>query len=129
MNVALQVEQLSLFAEDRYLHQTTVREQSGLVRFYEDLPLAIQQFDPESQDDVEMRVHFHVPIYLDSFDHLKTSRAEIPETMAIAGQPGYCNHFEVETYAWNVLPQSLRQSELADGIAKELQWFRSNFLI
>jgi hypothetical protein len=33
-----------------------------------------------------------------------------------------CKHFEVETYAWNVLPEELRVDDLAEGIAKEMQW-------
>jgi hypothetical protein len=34
-------------------------------------------------------------------------------------------HFEVETYAWNVLPEHLQRSDLAQGIADELLWFRN----
>ena len=33
-------------------------------------------------------------------------------------------HFEVETYAWNVLPPELQRDSLADGIADELKWVR-----
>jgi hypothetical protein len=31
--------------------------------------------------------------------------------------------WEVETYAWGVLPAALRPDSLAAGIARELQWF------
>ena len=34
-----------------------------------------------------------------------------------------CQHFEVETYAWGVLPPELKQPDLAVGIAEELKWF------
>jgi hypothetical protein len=33
--------------------------------------------------------------------------------------------WEVETYAWGVLPKKLRPADLSEGIAAELQWFRS----
>ena len=33
-------------------------------------------------------------------------------------------HFEVETYAWNVLPKELQKDDLAEGIADELIWLR-----
>ncbi len=33
-----------------------------------------------------------------------------------------CKHFEVETYAWTVLPDELKTEDLARGIAKELLW-------
>ena len=32
-------------------------------------------------------------------------------------------HFEVETYAWSVLPESLQVGQLSDGIAREMRWF------
>ena len=32
-------------------------------------------------------------------------------------------HFEVETYAWSVLPDSLQVGQLSDGIANEMRWF------
>ena len=34
-------------------------------------------------------------------------------------------HFEVETYAWNVLPEEHRSiaGDLASGIAEEMRWF------
>ena len=34
-------------------------------------------------------------------------------------------HFEVETYAWNVLPEEHQVSNLADGIAKEMTWVKN----
>ena len=33
-------------------------------------------------------------------------------------------HFEVETYAWNVLPEEHQVANLADGIAKEMAWVK-----
>ena len=32
-------------------------------------------------------------------------------------------HFEVETYAWGVLPESLQVDQLSEGIAREMKWF------
>ncbi len=108
--------QLAAFAEDRYLHQTMV-QRIGKTTFYEDLPLALQAEAPGG----EWRVHFHVPIYLRSFGQLEATQDDIRECMN-AVEPDV-QHFEVETYAWGVLPPELRQSELAAGIAQEMQWF------
>ena len=36
-------------------------------------------------------------------------------------------HFEVETYAWNVLPKELRTDDLAEGIAREILWLNDRF--
>ena len=38
-------------------------------------------------------------------------------------------HFEVETYAWNVLPEPLQPTDLAIGIARELQWLHQQCVI
>jgi hypothetical protein len=111
-------DQLAGFAEDRYLHQTVVRDAGGET-FYEDLPLALQ-----AGRDGEWRVHFHVPIYLESFGLLNATQQDIRECLDAVAEYSDVRHFEVETYAWGVLPPELRQPELAAGIAQEMQWFR-----
>src|SRR5581483_415175 len=67
------IKQLSVFAEDRYLHQTVVRRDGDDV-FYEDLGLALEA----ERDDWrgEWRVHFHVPIYLNEFGRLRATQDE-----------------------------------------------------
>jgi hypothetical protein len=112
--------QLSQFAEDRYLHQTVVRR-DGDDLFYEDLGLAL-----EAEQDAahgEWRVHFHVPIYLREFGRLASTQEQIGECLAAARRHSDCRHYEVETYAWSVLPAELKQPDLASGIAEELRWF------
>lgn len=111
--------QLRTFNEERYLHQTVVDGES----FYEDLLLAL-----EAQGDApvgEWRVHFHVPIYLKQFGLLESTQEQIPICLAAAREHTTCRHFEVETYAWGVLPAELKQPELAAGIAQELKWFEA----
>lgn len=117
----LALRQLASFAEDRYLHQTVV--QRGQPVFYEDLPKALA--DESAQRGSEWRVHFHVPIYLERFGLLGASRTHILECIREATKYQITNHFEVETYAWGVLPEELRQPDLAAGIAKEIDWFLS----
>jgi hypothetical protein len=114
------IKQLSQFAEDRYLHQTVVRRDSEDI-FYEDLPLALEAEanDPRG----EWRVHFHVPIYLQEFGKLRATQEQIGECLTAAKKHTDCKHFEVETYAWGVLPPELKQPDLAAGIAEELKWF------
>jgi hypothetical protein len=116
------IKQLSQYAEDRYLHQTVVRRDDEDI-FYEDLPLALEaeSIDPRG----EWRVHYHVPIYLQEFGRLRATQGQIGECLAAAKKHTNCQHFEVETYAWGVLPPELKQPDLAAGIAQELQWFES----
>jgi sugar phosphate isomerase/epimerase len=120
-----ELEQLASFAEDRYLHQTCVGSLDSKTppQFFEDLPLALQAV---RDGDTSLlgrpwRVHFHVPVYLERFGHLGTSREAIRECLkaALEFHP-QCDHYEVETYAWGVLPESLKRQELAEGIAEEM---------
>jgi hypothetical protein len=117
---AAAIKQLSQFAEDRYLHQTVVRR-DGEDFFYEDLNLALAAEAGEPRG--EWRVHFHVPIYLHEFGRLHSTQEQIAQCLAAARRHVTCRHFEVETYAWGVLPADLQQPELAAGIAQELSWF------
>lgn len=118
--------QLRDFAEDRYLHQTTIRRAPDAApEFFEDLPAALDAGGGASLPAGQWRVHFHVPIYVQRFGLLETTQAEILACLAAAQAGSAVTHYEVETYAWNVLPAALRQPRLADGIARELQWFGS----
>ncbi len=112
--------QLRQFAEDRYLHQTTAGAAdgggAGVEAFYEDLHEAIQS----QAMDRPWRVHFHVPIDLERFGLLETTRAEVLELLDLGPR---CAHFEVETYAWGVLPVQMRPAKLSEGIAREMKWF------
>lgn len=118
--------ELQAFDEPRYLHQTVV---AGKLQnhFYEDLSLAMSNRDVHRGVDGAWRVHFHVPIFLADLGHLATTQNEIRRCMdAIKGLPSESRptHFEIETYAWNVLPAKYGQPSLSMGIAKEIEWFK-----
>jgi len=118
---AAAVKQLAQFAEDRYLHQTVVHRGTDDV-FYDDLRPAL---DAEANDPRgQWRVHFHMPIYLKEFGRLRATQEQIEQCLAALRKHSDCQHFEVETYAWGVLPAELKQPELAAGIAEELKWFQ-----
>jgi hypothetical protein len=114
--------QLREFAEDRYLHQTVIRGAGG-DRFYEDLPQALAAHPDPAAANEPWRIHYHVPIYLARFGALSTTQSEITRCLAAARDLSKVSHFEVETYAWSVLPRELQQPQLADGIAEEIRWF------
>lgn len=119
------IAQLTAFAEDRYLHQTMVRQAPDAEPvFYEDLPLALREIENPSALTSEWRIHFHVPIYLTEFGSLGASQQAIVECLAEIGESHETGHFEVETYAWGVLPESLQHDDLASGIAAEMRWLQ-----
>lgn len=112
---------LARFREPRYLHQTVIRDAAGTTVFHEDLPAALSGLrgDPAG----EWRVHFHVPVYLERIGALGTTRDHVEQCLALLAGRGV-SHWEVETYAWDVLPEDLRRDTLAEGIADELAWVR-----
>ena len=116
--------QLTEFAEDKYLHQTTVVRADGSHDFVEDLPLLVNGLGADVTDQ-SWRIHFHVPIYLDHFGMLHATRDSVVECLQAARDTeglDFSGHLEAETYAWGVLPKDLSVDNLADGIARELQW-------
>ena len=112
-------DELAKFDEPRYLHQTVWRSPSGQTCFFEDLQAALT--DPRGLEQSEWRTHFHVPIYLKEIGRLETTQDEIDRCLQALSKDEVL-HFEVETYAWSVLPEGLREPSLADGIAREMAW-------
>jgi hypothetical protein len=128
------LDQLAAFAEDRYLHQTFQgraafgRQVDGRATSGElvsDLPLALAVVSHSGRLPTEpWRIHFHVPIDIDRFGLLETTRDDL--LACLAALPDHpIPHLEVETYAWSVLPPALRAPSLAAGIASELRWFHA----
>ncbi|QDV67785.1 Xylose isomerase-like TIM barrel [Rosistilla carotiformis] len=120
------IEQLTGFAEDRYLHQTMVVSKTGDKRLVEDLPELLGSGEPA--DDHSWRIHFHVPIYLDRFGQLHATRQAVVDCIvALSTTQGldFSGHLEAETYAWGVLPSALKVDNLADGIAEEMRWLQA----
>jgi len=122
---AAAIAQLREFAEDRYLHQTVVRPACDQPPvFYEDLPQVLRLVQDPANLTGQWRVHYHVPIYLERFGALETSRDDILRCLAEIRRIGDVRHLEVETYVWELLPRDLQRAGLADGIAEELRWLR-----
>lgn len=118
--------QLRQFAEDRYLHQTGVINQQGEFSLCEDLPQLLQRDTPVT--DQAWRIHFHVPIFLDAFGTLHSTRDAISdclEAYSALPEEHRVNHLEVETYAWSVLPAEMRSESLPQCIANEMSWLQA----
>jgi hypothetical protein len=134
---------------------STSTDQGTLERLLEDLPQALQLLrggsalastaaagSPQGAQAVlaarlpvhPWRVHFHVPIYVDRFGELQTTQGDIATAAAylethrqypVADRDWFTGHYEVETYAWTVLPTDWQAPDLASGIARELEYFKS----
>lgn len=124
-------EQLKTFNEIRYLHQVHIQpagDSSPEARtMLEDLPEAFER-QSNAPETGTWRIHFHVPIFQPQIDTLNTTQCEIRKCLDLllpkAGSTDFpSGHFEIETYAWTVLPEQLRAPKLSDGISSEMKWF------
>lgn len=96
------------FAEPVYFHQTLVRHAGGTITRHPDLPDFLTS--TPASDAVEARVHFHIPLDADPAPPLRSTRDHVSDLLRWRRKnPGACEHFEIETYTWGVLPEALRR--------------------
>jgi sugar phosphate isomerase/epimerase len=117
--------QLAAFAEPVYLHQAVQKTNGTLVRFV-DLPQALAAGG--AAQGAELRVHFHVPLFLEQMEHFGTTQAFLAEILAQHREQPISSHLEVETYTWDVLPKPYRTAGLSAAIARELDWVKAKLL-
>ncbi|MDX3453282.1 metabolite traffic protein EboE [Streptomyces sp. ME02-8801-2C] len=112
-------------AERRFLHQTrTISE--GRVVGVDDLPDALDGEGLPAVPGIRTpwRTHFHAPLHAEPEPPLRTTADQLTTVLTglLGGPNAVCDHIEVETYTWSVLPRP--PADLADGIAAELAWAR-----
>jgi hypothetical protein len=113
---------LEEFADTTYLHQVVGRTQGEDLNSYPDLPHAIAQLN--TTEDLEWRVHFHVPIFLENYGTFQSTQEDIVEVLKLVkADPSISSHLEVETYTWEVLPEDTHLT-LGEAISQELAWVR-----
>jgi len=110
---------LAPYNESTYLHQTVFATRNGTFEQFPDLGPALEAID--NPEYTELRTHFHVPIFTDTYGDLKSTQNEIVKVLDLWKNNPFTNHLEVETYTWDVLPDN-NQLELTDSIHRELQW-------
>ena len=113
---------LAQYDEPTYLHQVVAQCADGKFDKYPDLKQAIDSF--EEGKHTQWRVHFHVPLFLETYGLLSSTQSEIVKTLAIQKATPFTNHLEIETYTWGVLPASV-QVPLNESIIREINWVQS----
>lgn len=106
---------LAEFTEPRYLHQVRELRSDGAVLAADDLPAR------RLPGQGPWRVHYHVPLHWQpSADEPVQPTSDVLTAVLSAAD---CEHIEVETYTWEVLPPTQRprsDADLVTGIAREL---------
>lgn len=106
------------FAESTYLHQVVERRADGTLHHYPDLPQALDHYGRAME---EWRIHFHVPLFVNDYAGLASTRDDLVAALADLRDDPYCRHLEIETYTWEVLPPGLKE-DLATSIEREYRW-------
>ncbi|MBE1492770.1 metabolite traffic protein EboE [Plantactinospora soyae] len=124
------VDTLRGYVEPRFMHQTRARACAGAAdpadpaHAADDLDEALDAELPGS-----WRVHYHVPLHAVPAPPLESTVPVLRDALRelFSGPVAGCDHLDVETYTWGVLPAAQRpesDEELAAGIAAELAFAR-----
>lgn len=119
------VAKLHAFDEPVYFHQVIASYGADEpLRRFKDLPDALQfaQTNPNELGE-EWRVHFHIPIHAQPGGGFDSTRDHLIGAMDwLAANPTKCQHIEMETYTWEVLPAEMRSGDVVDQLVKEYEW-------
>ncbi|MGC5309280.1 metabolite traffic protein EboE [Micromonospora zamorensis] len=127
-------EALRRWVEPRFLHQTRGAGCAGLADpadpayAADDLDEALDRALPGP-----WRVHYHVPLHAPPEEPLGSTLPVLRAALRALfdGPTAGCDHLDVETYTWGVLPAARRpgtDAELAAGIAAELAFARDELV-
>ena len=116
---------LAEFADSVYLHQVRSRSPAGEITAYPDLPQALAA-GPGGALDL-WRVHFHVPVFLDTYGPLRSTAGLLNDDFARAVLEDGVDLLEIETYTFGVLPEALRARPVAESISEEYRWVLARF--
>ncbi|MEM6754546.1 MAG: metabolite traffic protein EboE, partial [Cyanobacteria bacterium P01_C01_bin.38] len=112
-------ERFQPFAESTYLHQVIARHPDGKLQHYQDLGAALSFL--EKTTALEWRTHFHVPLFIDDYQVLQSTQDDIVKVFELLQKNEICNHLEIETYTWEVLPPEMKV-DIAASIQREYEW-------
>ena len=114
---------LAAFADDVYLHQVVERRDDGTLTRHLDLPQALAAArESAGRGTREWRVHFHVPVFRERYGAFDGTQGYVAELLRLVRERAVSEHFEVETYTWDVLPEEFRREGIVGGIVRELEW-------
>ncbi len=114
---------LEKFIDVVYFHQVIERKKETPLKRYKDLDLALAEFQTPPGDLPEWRIHFHIPLHFQPTQLLDTTADHLLGLMdELARNPGLCQHIEMETYTWEVLPSEMKNLSVVDHLVKEYEW-------
>lgn len=118
------LERLKDFCDPVYLHQVKIRDGAAgkAIVSFKDLPDALEDSTMAQREGTQWRVHFHVPLYFEGDQVLYSTSSDLtPEFFSQLRESG-CEHLEIETYTFNVLPEYLKSKGLVESVSDEYAW-------
>ena len=116
------VDTLKRYAKTIYLTQTMEKRNGKLNRFLNlDDAIAAYEKDPGPR---EWRIHIHVPVFLDDLGQFRTTRFAIADALRFHKQRPLSRQLEIETYTWDMLPDSLKTGDIVEYVCREIDWVR-----
>ena len=112
---------INAFHEERYLHQTCARTRSRRHHVLRGPHPRAEARPRGARGVADAFPRAGLPRFVGRARH---DAGDILACMDACAELGLDPMWEVETYAWNVLPEEFRVDDLAEGIARELAWTR-----
>jgi len=69
-----------------------------------------------------------VPVFLDDLGQFRTTRFAIADALRMHKDKPLSRHLEVETYTWDMLPESAKSNDIVDYICRELDWVKGQLV-
>lgn len=119
---------LRSFVDTVYFHQVIERDSAGTIKRYKDLDVALDEAanwttSPEAQKQLEWRIHFHIPLQSEPTTIYESTSDHIQGVLDIlAKEPTLCPHIEMETYTWEVMPDTMKKRNVVDQLVNEYEW-------
>ena len=120
------VDTLKRYAKTIYLTQTLEKRDGKITRYLNvDDAIAAYENNPGPR---EWRTHIHVPVFLDDLGQFRTTRFAIEEALKFHKKTPLSRQLEIETYTWDMLPDSLKTGDIVDYVCRELDWVRGQLI-
>jgi sugar phosphate isomerase/epimerase len=121
------VDTLKRYSKTIYLTQT-LEKRNGKLNRYLNVDDAIAAFEKDPGGPREWRTHIHVPVFLDDLGQFRTTRFAIEDALRFHKKTPLSHHLEVETYTWDMLPDSLKTGDIVEYVCRELDWVRGQLV-
>jgi hypothetical protein len=117
---------LERYADTIYLTQT-IEKRDGHFTKYLNLEDAFAAYKA-NPGPREWRTHIHVPVFLDDLGPFRTTRFAIEDALRFHKANPTSLQLEIETYTWDVLPDSLKTGDIVEYVCREIEWVKGQLL-